>query len=97
MAGDRRLSTEEKQMLDIWKRALSNPQGTEKQELFRTLTESSLPFDPRQRQFARDRLGPDTRTVRMELASRQNPRILSLFRALYPNDKFLAALQAGLK
>ena len=93
----RRLSSEEREMRDIWKKALSNPKGVEKQQIFRELTESTMPFDPRQRQFARDELGPDTRTRKMELASNRNPQIAALFSQLYPQDRYFKALFAGLK
>jgi hypothetical protein len=84
-------------MEDIWRRALGNPTGIERDEIFNLLTTSKLPFDPRQRQYARDYLGPDTVTTPMKLASARNPQVLQLFQQLYPQDAFIKALYAGIR
>ena len=93
----RRLSSENRKMRDIWKRALSNPKGIEKQDIFRELTEGTLPWQPEDRQFAKHFLGPDTRTTKMELASARNPRGAALFSQFYPQDRYFKALLASIK
>jgi hypothetical protein len=91
----RRLSTVDRKMQDILRRALSNPQGMEKEELFRTLTDSTLPFSPQHRQFALDTLGPDTRATKLG-DPYKNKEVLGLFAQFNPGDLYFKALLAGL-
>jgi len=88
--------TETGEMKDILLRATSNPQGIEKDELFRILTTSSLPFTPKQRQFARDNLGPDTMGGKLG-DPYKNKEVLQLFSKFNPADNYFSALYAGLR
>jgi hypothetical protein len=87
----------------LMQRATSNPQGIEKDDLFKILTGKDIPgTNPNSKaaakQFALDRLGPDSRAKALVSQNRsRNKEILNLFAAFNPGDPFFKALYSGLR